>query len=331
MRIDITDVKAALRTRDVLEFYGWTFKKSGDEFESTACPSRSDHSRRALLINANSGRWRCFPCGTSGDLFHFIAEAERISDFPSVLAKAAEIAGVGPSPLSADERRARHEEWKRRALEEEERERREKLARDQAAIGIAARHWEQLSLNDERGRRYLASRHVDEVLEIDSCVRFDADGSPSIPLYNSKGEIHNVVSRRLPELGEPKTPGLYRCPSAGTLAHAVTDIESGRDVVLTEGVFDTLTARLAWHSAVILGAHAADNMPKVAQVAAPIIASKRCRLLVVAHRDAHGFRTAKAACEIAIGAGLSITRGSLAIANHPEKDINDAWTAGWRP
>lgn len=330
--IDVVDVRAALRPRMVLDFYGWKVRRSGDELESAACPSRSDHSRRALVLNANTGRWQCFPCGTSGDLFDFIAEVERLSDFPSVLEKAAEIAGVGPSQLSDDERRARLEAWQKKQAALEEQERQQKLERNRAAVPIATSYWERLLPSHERGLSYLASRYVDEVVEIADCVRFDPahDGSPSVPLYNSAGEVHNVVARRLPELGEPKTPGLYRCPSPGTLVGSVTQIESGRDAVVLEGVFDSITARLAWHHAAILGAHAAGNLPKVVQVAAPIVVAKRGRMLIVPHRDRRGLEVAREAGVIAIEAGLSLRKGTLAIVDHGHKDLNDAWKAGWR-
>lgn len=332
-RIDLVDVKAALSTRAVLEFYSWKVRRSGDELESTSCPSRSEHNRRAFVINANTGRWQCFPCGSSGDLFDFIAEVERLSDFPSVIARAAEIAGVGPSQLSDEERHARREAWKQKQIEAEKREQQERLARDQAAVGIATAYWEQLLPAHDRGLSYLASRYVDEAVEFGDCVRFDPahEGSPSVPLFNSAGELWSVVARRYPELGEPRMLGLYRCPGRGTLVNPVTQIESDRDVILVEGVFDALTARLAWHTAVVLGAHGAGNLPLVARVAAPLILRARTRMLLVPHQDARGFEAARKACEIAMEAGLSVARGSLAIIDHPEKDLNDAWRLGWRP
>lgn len=334
--LDADEVRAALSTRSVLEFYGWQFKKSADEFESSACPTRSDHSRRAFVINANSGRWQCFPCATAGDLFDFIAAAERLampSEFGAVLAKAAEIAGVGPSQLTAEERRRRREDWHLRRAQLERQERDQRRERDKAAVPIATAHWESLSLEHPRGLKYLAERRVDEVAEFNDTVRFDLKhaGSPAIALFGRDGEIRNVVARRLPELGEPKTPGLRDCPTAGTLINAVCQIERERDVVLTEGVMDSITARIAWHTAIILGAHGAANMPKVARVAAPVIAQARTRLLVVAHRDSRGFDSAVDACRIAVDAGLSLKRGTLRIVKHGQKDLNDAWRLGWRP
>jgi hypothetical protein len=335
-RFEADEVRSSLTARAVLEFYGWQFRASGDELESSACPTRSDHSRRAFVINSKSGRWQCFPCGTSGDLFDFVAAAERLSmpsGFGAVLAKAAEIAGVGPSTLSADERRHRREEWLLRAAEHERQEREQRRARDLAAVPIATSYWSSLPTEHPRGLAYLEERGLGEPAKLAQTVRFDPKhaGSPAIALFSREGDIRNVVARRVPELGEPKTPGLYQCPSAGTFINAVRDIARGRDVVITEGVMDSLTARLAWDGATVLGAHGAANMPKVARIAAPVVAKAQTRLIVVAHRDSRGFDCAIDACRYAVEAGLSVRRGSLQILKHGEKDLNDAWRRGWRP
>jgi hypothetical protein len=336
--IDLEEVRAALEPRAVLDFYGWRVKREGDELVSRACPSRSDHSRDAFKIHSVTGRWQCFPCGTAGDLLDFIAAAERLDtrdDFPAVVAKAAEIAGIGPSTLSAEEKRAKRAEWMQRRREAEAREREERRARDAAAVPTATAHWDSLLPGHPRGHAYLVERHVDEICEIPefgAIIRFDPKhgGSPATPLYARDGQIRNVVARRVPELGEPKTPGLKDCPTAGTLINAICQIEPGRDVVLTEGVMDSLTARLAWHTAIVLGAHGAGNLPKIAKLAAPAVAAAKTRLLVVPHRDRRGHETAMAACAIAVQAGLSVRRGTLVIVKHGAKDLNDAWRSGWR-
>jgi len=325
--ISVEDVRASLTTTTVLDLYGWTAKRSGSEYESSACPQRSDHSRRAFVINAKTGRWQCFPCGTSGDLFDFIAHQERLrieTDFARVLEKAAAIAGVlGEIDPSERDRRRKDREAA------EARDRAEKAARDREAVPRATHHWGGLLERHGRGEEYLHERGCAGV----EVVRFDPsqDGSPSLPLRDRDGQIRNVVCRRLPELGEPKTPGLPGCPTAGTLGHSVTDIEDGVDVVITEGIFDAITAMLAWQKAVVLGAHGAGNLPKVVQVAAPQIARARGRMLLVPHQDRAGYQRAREAVAQAHGAGLSLSSGSLSIVKTGAKDLNDAWRLGWRP
>lgn len=333
--IDVDEVRAALQPRAVLDFYAWKVKREGDQLVSRACPVRSDHSRDAFKIHATNGRWQCFPCGTDGDLFDFVAQVERLAmpaDFSLVIEKAAAIAGVDAS-TSVEERLRRRAEWQERRRQAEARERDERRARDAAAIPTATAHWESLLASHPRGVQYLAERGLDEVVEVWSdTIRFDPrySGSPAIALYARDGAIRNVVARRVPELGEPKTPGLKDCPTAGTLINAICQIEQERDVVLTEGVMDSLTARIAWHQAIILGAHGAGNLPKIARLAAPAVAAAKARMLVVPHRDRRGYETAMQACSFAVEAGLSIRRGTLAIVRHGAKDLNDAWRGGWR-
>jgi hypothetical protein len=250
-----------------------------------------------------------------------------------VIAKAAEIAGVGPSLLTPLQQHTRREEWKQRQREAENKERADRRARDVAAVPIATAYWESLLPEHARGIEYLRERQIDGVLSLCEAVRFDPKhaGSPALALFGRDANIRNVVARRVPELGEPKTPGLYQCPSAGTLINAICQIERERDVVLTEGLMDSVTARVAWPYAIILGAHGAGNLPKVARLAAPAIAKARTRMRVVPHRDRRGYETAADACRYAVDAGLSVRRGTLTIVKHGEKDLNDAWRAGWRP
>lgn len=337
-QLDVEEIRRVLATRDVLAFYQWPTKKSGHDLESRACPRRLDHSRRALVITPKNGRWFCHACGYGGDLLTFVAEMEQLSldsDFPAVLTKAAEICGVTPSTMSDEERTARREQWRREREEMEQKEREEKRAREAAAIPIATARWSALLAKHPRGAEYLCERRVAAVAA-HGVVRFDPDhaGSPSLALYTRGGEIRNVVTRRVPELAVldgKKAVGLYECPAAGTLINSVSQIEQGRDVVFVEGVMDALTARIAWPDAIILGAHGAGNLPKIARVAMPVIAIAKARLLIVPHQDERGFAVALEAATLAVEAGLSIRRGSLVVVKTDEKDLNDAWRHGWRP
>jgi len=331
--IDLDAVRDALTARGVLDHYGWPYRRAGDEYESTACPDRADHSRRALLVNQRTGRWRCFPCATSGDLFDFVAAAERLAidrEFPAVLARAAQIAGVGPSTLSADERRQATAAARARRAAEAALAAQRKRDRDRAAVPIATGYWQTLEAEHRRGIAYLEERGIADAAGL---CRFDLhhQGSPAIPLRSSSGAIRNVVRRRLPELGEPKTPGLRDCPTSGTLLGSVSAITTGRDVIVCEGMADTLTAALAWPDAVVLGAHGAGNLPTVVRVSAPAIVRRGGRLLLVPHYDRAWRGAGGDAGRAALDAGLSLASGTLSIVKHGEKDLNDAWRMGWRP
>jgi hypothetical protein len=334
LRFDAIDVRAALTAQAVLDHYGWNYKRRGARLKSTACPDRADHTRPdAFSMSVLDGRWRCFPCVTDGDALDFIAARERfdiVADFQSVLEIAASIAGVGPSSLPELERAARREAaaGARAAAERNEVARKAELAR--RAIPRATRYWATCAADHARGLQYLAERDLAPAARL---ARFDLrlGGSPAIPLHTSTGEVRNVVRRALPELGDPKTPGLPQCPTPGTLLHSLTDVCSTRPTIIVEGVADALTAAIAWPRAVVLGAHGADNLPLVARAAARAVVATRGRLMVVPHYDETGRNRSTEAGKIAIEAGLSVGAGTLSIIKHGAKDLNDAWRAGWRP
>lgn len=328
--IDVEDVRGALTARGVLDHYGWSYRRSGDELESTACPGRADHARRALLVNARTGRWRCFPCGTSGDLIDFIAGVERLAidhEFQAVLGRAAAIAGVGPSSLTEEERRAARAAARARREADDVRETQARAARAAAAVPLATAYWSGLAPAHPRGLAYLAERGLSGAAPL---VRFDG-GSPAVPLYTRDGQIRNVVRRRLPELGEPKTPGLRDCPTAGTLLGVVGAITAGRPAIVIEGVADALTAALAWPGAEVLGAHGAGNLPAVVRVAAARCSAVGAPLWIVPHDDKAGREACAEAGRAALEAGVSARGGGLRVVHHGAKDLNEAWRSGWRP
>lgn len=337
-KLDLDEVRGALTVRGVLDFYGWAAKKSGNDIESSACPLRADHSRRALVITPSNGLWKCHACDEGGDLFDFVALVEGLAidvDFSKVIAKAAEIAGVSASELSDEDKAKRRAEWKARREAEENAERERKQKRDVDAVPRATSYWNDLATSDDRGAQYLTDRGVEEAMRFDGLVRFDLrhQGSPALALHGSDGSIRNVVERRLPELGEPKTPGLPKCPTAGTLVNSIREIalNPNRDIVLTEGVFDTITATIAWPGALVLGAHGAANLPKIARLAAPAAVKARTRLFIVPHEDRRGYSAALEAAMVSMHAGLSRKRGTLCVVSVGAKDLNDAWRSGWRP
>lgn len=327
---DADEVKQALRPTQVLEHYGVPHKRAGDQFESRVCPRRPDHDRRALVISRSTGLWWCHPCNYGGDLLHLVAELEHLEivrDFPAVLVKAAEIAGVAPVDLPAEERARRRDDMRRRQLAEEAADASARAQRDHRAIAIATAHWSQLPRQHRDGCAYLAARGVRDALRYE-IVRFEHDGSPAIPLHTSDGKIRNVVCRRL--AGEPKVLGLQRCPTPGTMVNAVSDIVPSRAVVLVEGVFDSITATLAWPHDIVLGAHGAGNLAKIATVAAKRCAAVGARLMIVPHNDAAGEKESRKAARIAVESGLSLRDSTLAIVHTGAKDLNEAWNAGWR-
>ncbi len=328
MNLQADAVRSDLTPTAVLEYYGLKFKRCGThEVESSACPQRNDHSRRALTMNLQTGRWQCFPCSTSGDLFTFIAFAERLHprrDFPAVVQAAAKISGTGGyvDPVVIEQRRTE-------ALAQEAERQREKARLAVEAIPKATEFWHSLPQRSKRGETYLAQRGLHALVGT-SVIRFDLD-SPAVRLHDHLGNVRNVVRRRLPELGEPKTPGLPACPTSGSLVHSFGQVQHGGIVVVTEGVVDTLTAIAAWPGAAVLGAHGAGNMAKLAHGAAAKAVLVGARLLLVPHNDKAGYTAARDAASAAFSVGLSVTSGTIGFVRHGAKDLNEAWCGGWRP
>jgi hypothetical protein len=329
-RFDRDEVRAELRATTVLERFGVKGRRSGAEFRTRLCPTCGPRTRAdAVSINLRTGRWKDHAHGCAGDVLALLAGLAGIDQrtrFPELLALAAELAGIDTGH-ARDERVARQRGARRREAQQREHERdvADAAARRADAIQRATSYWSTLSVISPVGEAYLRRREVFEALDL---VRFDR-GSIAVPLHTADGQIVNVVRRRI-DGGEPKVFGLKGCPTAGTFVDAIADITHGRDVVLVEGVFDALTARLAWPEHVVLGAHGAGRIPTIAAAAVKRCRVARVSLLLVPHADEAGTQNMIAAGRLALAAGLTYGR-SLHVIDPEALDLNDAWCRGWRP
>jgi hypothetical protein len=202
---------------------------------------------------------------------------------------------------------------------------------------VADDRWQHLARRSPDGEARLRARGLDPVPLIASdSVRFGDDGI-SIPLFClATSVIHNVVTRR--NSGEPKVLGMRGCTTRGSLVGRVPDIEPGGAdvVVITEGVFDTLTGLQAFDGCRVLGCNGASMMPSLVEAAAPRVAAIGGWMLIVPHADADergpgaGERAAVKAARIAIAAGLVLGKSLRLVDLDGHKDLNDAWRAGWR-
>lgn len=347
-RVDFGDIHASLHAAGVLPHYGIDVKQPPrGNWYGHACP-RTYHrkSLRAFVIDPESGLWQCYagcvgrggkPLG--GDLFTFIAEREGLSltgeCFARVLAIAADIAGVAGVELSSEERFAR-DHARRAAEEQRQRAEQEQKRRHRAdSIVAATAYWNALATRGAPGESYLWERGLAAVVAR-GLVRFDRADHDAIALAlrTSDGHIANVIRRRLPAhattLNDRFRPlaGLW---AQGTYVGAINEIGAGRDVVLCEGFADSITAALAWPTAIILGARSASDLPTIARYAAPRVKRHDGRLRVVPHRDDAGIGAVSAAIDQAHNAGLRLAENTLEIVRHPEDDLNASWCRGWRP
>ncbi|HET9893276.1 MAG TPA: hypothetical protein VFQ42_22550 [Mycobacterium sp.] len=348
----LDDISGALTVADLLAYaHIEVIDRGRGDLYGHQCP-REYHrkSERAFTINRETGQWTCYACvgddggPLSGNKLQLLSEHERLTspdDFPRVLAIAKQLSGIGD--VNTDELARR-----RRDRQAAEAQRRADRAADQKrwhvlSIEHATQHWNTLDTDHQPGLDYLAERGVVDAVGR-GLVRFDHTdrGSVAIPLYDDDGQIANVIRRRLPQ--HCKTPddrfrplsiqdgdrhrGLW---ARGSYGNPIGDVEPGRDVVLTEGFFDAITAALAFPQARVIGARSATDLAGIARAVAPLVKQHGTRLLIVCHEDDAGYHGALAACREAHAAGLRIGTGALAIVDCGASDLNDAWRAGWRP
>lgn len=352
LRLDVADVRASLagHVAEVLDRCRIEVKRPprGDWYGHRCPQCFHRKSPRAFTINPDTGLWLCRAgCvgrdgqALGGDPLALIAACEGLElageDFGKVVAIGADIGGVEarPTALSAAALRARAqaraEEVARREREEAEERRRHRAD----SIARATAYWDQLATRCAPGEDYLRERGLLDVVAR-GLVRFDCGDRDSIamPLRTCDGQIANVIRRRLPVWAPTKDDrfrplaGLW---ARGTYIDAIDEIGPGLDVVLPEGFADSLTAKLAWPLACVLGARSASDLPTIAKYAAPRIKFHGGRLLIVAHRDDAGFKAADTAIEQAHNAGLRLDENTLEIVKHPEDDLNASWCRGWRP
>jgi hypothetical protein len=343
-RVDAAEVRAALTRELLVQHFGVEVRgRPGGWWRGRACPACGkvwrDLAGSGFCIGTRG--WTCKACGAKGDLMNLLARLASLDvrhDFACVLQLAAAVTGVDAGQLPGEQRAQRVAELRR--ADEAQREAERVLVQRQrlAARARAGRLWCRLALDHPRGRLYLEQRGLDvDALVRRGVARFqrfgwrrsDAPGDPTVALYDWDGVCLNLVRRRV-ATDEPKAPGQRSMPTDGTLIGRVVQIRPGRDVILTEGVVDSLTAVLAWPDAVVLGAHGAGHLARVAGVAAPVIRARGSRLLIVPHSDRVGQDAAVVAATRALDAGLSIGR-DLELLELGDRDLNEAWRAGWRP
>jgi len=200
----------------------------------------------------------------------------------------------------------------------------------------AALVWSSAAPRSGLGEAYIESRGLDASVLIErDAVRFDINGNPVVALRNFvDGRIMNVVTRRR-RVGElPKAPGLTGCHNIGSLVGRIDQVTG--DVVVVEGVVDSLTAIETFPGVAVCGAHSAGAMAALIEAAAIRVSVTGGVLWVVPHADGHdgipgaGERAAITGGRAAMALGLELGRTLRIVDLGASEDLNDAWRAGWR-
>lgn len=286
-----------------------------DEFRTHTCPSCGERDRDAVSVNLVTGRWYCHARGCRGDVLSLLAGYSGIGAdperFPELLDEAGRIirtsGGRAVRQLHVKPRGTIVTRWT--------------SARIAAAVERAARSWASLVESHDEGEAYLDRRGVRDLAP--GLVRFTPSGDPAVALWAKDGRLLNVVRRiREPQPGAAKVLGLRGCPTLGTFVDRTGLIGPDSLVVVTEGMFDALTARVAFPDAVVLGAHGAGNLARIAEAAAR---RGPRQMFVVPHDDVAG----RAAVADAVARVEALGRKLDAI-EVGAKDLNESWCASER-
>lgn len=305
-------IRDALDVRRIFERYGLKMRRSGTWYRTHECPGCGSGQSAAFAVHENGG-FICHRCDLRGhDALSLVALLEGLNverEFPSVLQTAARIAGINPSerPDPAWIEQRRRERAQRAANQRASERQRRQHARD-----IAAPLWESLTHRHPEGEAYLASRGLEAFIGRSDVVRFDWAGNIRIPLHDYRGRIVSVPGRRIkPESSADKIVFMRDCPTLGTFGRWPDIKPEHKTVCLCEGLIDYLTGLVMFPDDLVLGAHGAHNIPKIAQGLAPDIKQHGLQLCFVPHigdRKGAGIKAVGAAIDAATKAGLPMSK-----------------------
>lgn len=333
-RLSLESIQALLRPQDVITACGIDARQYRRAYRLRTCSGCNVKPARggaAIYQRRRDGSWRWthhgHECG--GDMIDLVAAAERIdrkTEFPKLLARCAQIAGIVASDPNLEKRIA-----DRIAADRAERAR-EAIARD-AAITAMPSVYESLAVRSLVGERYLQGRGIDPAAlrAQGDLVRYTTTGEIAVPIRDlATGAIVGIQYRTPHTKGFRTEP--YSETSGSALVGRLAEIDrDGVDVaVIVEGLADTLAARLTWLGCAVFGAAGAGHLDTITEAVAPKIAEIKGWLLIVVDDDDVGVAAAADAIVAAGDAGLVIDRDLHVVELGEHHDLADAYAAGWR-
>ena len=267
---DKHDVRLALTPDAYLGELGYEFHRAGKSLRGP-CPfcGGSDYASKFVI---DGDLWHCKACNKGGDVISLHAHLQRIPFARAVnelgqrlhLQQRSKTQSIN---LQMEAVKKRAEDAVAHARGQEE------------ACSKAKDVWDKLEKRSLEGEKYLASRGV-----VSAEPRFGKD-YVCLPLYDTTGDIINVVGRRFRGEGL-RIISLEGCSTTGSFGNP-TDIGCYTSVAFTEGFFDYLSAQqLASGETKVLGVHGCTNMSALCALLGPSI--KRHEVLFFPHNDAAG-------------------------------------------
>lgn len=334
MSYDSDAVRAAVSVLDLARRIGVELRRSGGWLRG-ACPLCAASARRPFSVAAEGDHWVCHSCDEKGDVFALYQRHHDV-DFAAAVRELASLGGVAEDddPAVAAEREARA---RKAAAEREAKRARADRARQRkraAAEKRADRYWEWLDRHCEPGLAYLRRRGVSAAAADVRYLRAHDDDPESPPrwthacvaLRDAQGKIANVVRRRL-GAGEPKVSGLKGAGPKGAFGDLRVLADTEGPIVITEGVFDWLTARAVAPDRLVLGAHGAHQIATIVELvlAADGDAARVRGLVFVPHRDENraGQRAVNKGIAVARAGNVDSEKIRVVRLERRAKDLND--------
>ena len=356
-RYERADVAAAVAGNVPIILCYWGHKCTDHDSETKCghCPDCGPRTRAdSVAINNETGAFYCHAHGCHGSVFDLVAGYAGLGRdrFPEALRLAAEILGVGPAATSPHERAKQRGIAQERTAAQQAKVTAEKLANLTLALKEAPLVWQCLQSRNAECEGYMVKRGLAALVGCDSLVRFAPIGADTalgymlnhhavcVPVYDFDGSQVNVVARAIAPIGDrPKVIGLPQLNKRGSFGRCDASRirhDGITNVVIVEGVFDDLTARLVWPTAMVLGGDGASELYKIAAAVAPAIAASSATLTLVPHRDRNALGTSGAGQRGVIQAGKAAIHGGvrldrIKLERLRANDLNDAWQVGWRP
>lgn len=242
--VDFAAVKKAVTIQMVLKHYGVNWlHKSGDELRGR-CPIHHGAGERTFHANVAKNGFKCFSCGAKGNVLDLVAAMEKCTARDAAL-KLADWFGVGESaPAAAPNTRT--------------------VVPPSSDNATAAEACETASINRPLGfalkgidpaHPYIKSREINEqTANVFGLGFFPGRGSMQgrvvIPIHNQAGELVAYAGRTI-DGSEPK----YKLPTGFHKSLELFNVhrakERGRQVIVTEGFFDTIKVHQAGYPCVV--------------------------------------------------------------------------------
>ena len=339
------DERDEIRARvDIVDLVGQKvlLKRAGKHWKGL-CPFHDDRNP-SFLVSADTGRYKCWSCGESGDAFTWVMKTQNV-EFPEALKLLAELAGIELKGYSAGNESSRKqrlaimelaqarfvEELSKHAAALEYCENRGLDAETRAAwgLGFAPESDHMLAMTLRKAKAPLSeAKELFLVDEDGAGGYFDKfRGRLMFPIRDERGELIAYGGRALGD-GLPKyinsgdTPLFRKSKTLYGMDRAKATIGKTRKAILVEGYLDVIACHRAGltNAVASLGTSLAEDHAKLLK--------RWCDEAVVLYdADAAGEKAAQRAAELLNAEGVSVRIALMPKGQDPDSLLRAAGAA----